>query len=100
METAVREDVEKAPIMGERMGPGKQQAQRPAQAKAGSTPEQKGGQGGWSTGKDSDGVGDGGGHGASRVLWEMTSNSHLNGGIRSLCRIGREVAGTLFNSHF
>lgn len=30
-ETAVREDVEKAPIMGERMGLlGKQQAQRPA----------------------------------------------------------------------
>lgn len=58
--------------------PGKQQGQRPAQAKAGSTQETKEAREAGAQRKDSDGVGDGGGHRVLRFLWEMTSNSHLN----------------------
>lgn len=52
--------------------------QRPAQVKAGSSQKTERRPGRLEHRKDSDGVGDGGGHGVLRVLWEMTSNSHLN----------------------
>ena len=79
METAVGEDLEKAPIMGERTGVQvNSKCNDPHRLRLAALKKQKGGQGGWSTGKDSDAVGDGGGHGVLRVLWETTSNSHLN----------------------
>ena len=58
--------------------PGKQRGPRPAQAKAGSTQETKEAREAGAQGKDSDGVGDGGGHRVLRFLWETTGNSHLN----------------------
>ena len=79
METAVGEDLEKAPIVGERTGVQvNSKCNDPHRLRLAALKKQKGGQGGWSTGKDSDAVGDGGGHGVLRVLWETTSNSHLN----------------------
>lgn len=79
MEKAVREDLEKAPNMRERTGVqvnSKCNDLHRLRLAALKKTERRPGR--LEHRKESDGVGDGGGHGVLRVLWEMTSNSHLN----------------------
>lgn len=69
METAVSEDLGKAPITGVRTG---------SRLRLAARENQKGGRAGWHTREDSDGGGGAGGRRALRFLRETTGNSHSN----------------------